>query len=510
MLRAIAMFVSAAGIASCATQPQAAMRESNLTVIGAQAPSDVPDLIRLSTSKSVTAHGKRLRYAVEVYEHVLRSPAGAPQATETTFSYILSGARDADRRPVIFVYNGGPGSSSLWQHLGFYGPRRVKLPDAVNPPITPPFELEDNPHTILDIADIVFIDPVGTGYSRLLNPEAAKDYYGVDQDAVAMAQVIEAWLARHGRWNSPKFLAGESYGTTRSAVLARNLMGGPLSQMGRMMGITLNGIIVLGPSLGGGDVRQPQGLVTLQSAAATAWHFKRAGQGETLEAFMQRVAEFAEKDYGPALADPGLDAQRKSALAGTFAGFTGLPVDLVEKNDLQPSLELVRANLLKDRGLRLGSYDSRYTLPINDGIGPPDPVTDDPAMGQYTPSFVAAFQLYAAELGLNIQRPYDVIAWEGVNFKWDYTPTGRGPKTPLQSLVAAMNRNADLGLFIGVGWYDFVTTAAGAEAIAKSVGLGPDRITLKKYASGHMPYLGEESAAQLEADVRAFIAAQVR
>jgi carboxypeptidase C (cathepsin A) len=130
-------------------------------------------------------------------------------------------------------------------------------------------------------------------------------------------------------------------------------------------------------------------------------------------------------------------------------------------------------------------------------------------MGQYSPAFVAGFQLYMDELGLKTTRPYDAIAWDGVNFKWDYTPTGRGPKTPLQALTSAMNRNQDLRVFIGVGWHDFVTTAASADAMAAALS-APDRVTVKKYASGHMPYLGEESATQLEADIRAFIAARTK
>lgn len=509
-MRRFLLIASAALAPSCAmTAATPAENPAGLILVGAEAPTDVPGLIRFSTSKSVDAKGKRLNYQIEVYENVLRSPAGDPQATETSFSYILQGVPDANPRPVIFVYNGGPGSSSVWQHLGFYGPRRVKLDDPVHPPITPPFTIEDNPHTLLDLADIVFIDPVGTGYSRLLKPDASKEYYGVDQDAVAVGLLIEGWLTRHNRWNSPKFLAGESYGTTRSAMLARNLMGGPLSPIGRMTGITLNGVIVLGPAMGTENC-PPPGVVNLPSAAAAAWHHKRAGQGQTLEAFSSQVAAFIRDEYAPALAEKELNPERKAAVVAKLAEFTGLPRELVEKNDLQVGLDTVRANLLKDRGLQIGSYDARYTLPINDRIGPPDPVTDEPAMGQYTPAFIHAFQLYMNELGLEVQRPYDAIAWENVNFKWDNTPTGRGPKTPLQSIVAAMNRNADLGVFIGVGWYDFVTTAGGADLIAQAIGFGPDRVIVKKYTSGHMPYLGEESATRLEADLRDFIAGQMR
>ncbi|HEV7690959.1 MAG TPA: septum formation initiator [Hyphomonadaceae bacterium] len=505
MLRLTLMLAAACLAASCATPPERANAPASV----AAAP-DMPDLLRLTTQRSIIVRGKKLSYRVEIDEHVLRSGDGTPAATETTYTYLLNGAAAAEYRPVIFIYNGGPGSASVWQHLGFYGPRRLKLADAVHPPLTPPFALEDNPHTLLDIADIVFIDPVGTGYSRLLKPDAAKDYYGVDQDAVAMAQVIEAWLTRYQRWNSPKFVAGESYGATRSAVLAHNLMGGPLSPVGRMMGISLNGIVVLGPALGrGDDASTKPGMVTLPSAAATAWYFKLAGQGETLDAFMQRVLAFQRDEYAPALANTNLDAAAKWALATKYAEFTGLPRDVVEKANLQPTLESVRANMLKAKGLRLGSYDARYTLPISDGLGPPDPVTDDPAMGQYSPAFIAGFQLYMEELGLKLSRPYDAIAWDGVNFKWDYTPTGRGPKTPLQALTSAMNRNQDLRVFIGVGWHDFVTTAASADAMAQALG-APDRVTVKKYASGHMPYLGEESATQLEADIRAFITVRAK
>lgn len=509
-MKALAVVAAVVLAASCATPANApAATQGGLTVIGADTPADVPDLIRYTTKKSIVSKGKRLNYTVEVYEHVHRNAAGEPQATSSTFTYLLDGVADPSSRPVLFAFNGGPGSSSVWQHLGIYGPRRVKLDDPVKPPVTPPFALEDNPHTILDIADIVMIDPVGTGYSRLLKPDAAKDFYGVSQDAVAVGLLIEDWLTRHNRWNSPKFLGGESYGTTRSAVLAHNLMGGPLSPMGRMTAITLNGVIILGPAMGT-ENRPPAGVINLPSATAAAWHFKRAGQGKTLEAFQAEVQAFIRDDYAPALAAGEIAPERRAAVAAKLAQLTGLTQDLIEKNNLQVSLETVRANLLKDQGIQIGSYDARYTLPINDRVGPPDPVVDEPAMGQYTPAFIHAFQLYMNELGLEVRRPYDAIAWDGVNFRWNNTPTGRGPKTPLQSIVSAMNRNEKLSVLIGAGWYDFVTTVGGADEIARAIGFGPERVVVKKYTSGHMPYLGEESATQLEADIRAFIARQTR
>lgn len=454
--------------------------------------------------------GQRVAYSVVSGEIILKSDEGVPSATLFSFSYFRSGVGDPGLRPVLFVFNGGPGSSSVWMHLGLFAPKRVKLPDAVNPPTVPPFELEANPYSILDVADLVMIDPVGTGYSRLLPAGKPEQYYGVEQDARSIVQFIEAWLTKHRRWNSPKFLVGESYGTVRAAVVARQLAGGPFSAAGRLVAIPLNGLIMLGQSLNMSSSDEARFVSNLPSMAATAWLYGKAGKGaSSLEAHVAAASAFAGNDYLRALyLGDALDGAAKHATASTLSGFIGLPVEFLMSNDLRVSMDTFRGEILRSEGRQVGAYDSRYTLALPASGAPTDPVVDDAAMGQYTPAFVAAMNLYLRdELKIVLDRPYETIAFRTVNAKWDYSPgSSPGAAAAPQSLAAAMRRNPSLRLFVGTGYFDLVTTLGAASYMVAHTGLPQDRVTSKVYPSGHMPYLGDDSAAMLASDLRAFIA----
>lgn len=227
-----------------ALMSQTALAQAPAPPVAAAAPAP-----RIFASEHVARiAGRNLRYTAAVEEFVLADPAGTPQATIFTTSYVVGTAPGSGERPVIFVFNGGPGSSSVWLHLGFAGPRRLVLPDPVNPPTTPPFALTDNEESPLDVADIVLIDPPGTGFSTILPGGRPEQFYGVQQDAAAMVRLIEAWIQRHDRWNAPRYLLSESYGSVRAAVVARMMAGGPM-ETGRMTALPLSGVILLGQAM---------------------------------------------------------------------------------------------------------------------------------------------------------------------------------------------------------------------------------------------------------------------
>ena len=488
----------------------------------ASASSPAASPTSFSPREFVTHHegvfgGEKIRYTAIAADTVLSDEAGSPAATIFSFSYIRDEVKDRTARPVFFVFNGGPGSSSIWLHLGFFGPRRVALGDAVNPPTTPPFSLQDNPYAILDIADVVLIDPVGTGFSHLLPAGNAKQYYGVEQDGRATVEFIEAWLTKQGRMNSPKFVVGESYGVTRAIVVARMLMGGPFSETGRLTAIPLNGLVIMGgsptESFGKetGDMSYVNNLPTL---AATAWYHKKAGRpGSTLESVIAEAETFAANEYLQVLyTGDRLDAQSQKQVAERLATLTGLSADFILQKKLRLSIEDFRKQLLLEKSLVVGAYDSRFTLPAGADEGPLDPVADDPAMGKYSPAYIGAMDVYLRdELKIKMDSPYEAIAFKSVNSAWDYGSGNKpgGPTTRAQDLAAAMRRSPRLQLLSASGAYDTVATlGAAAYGIAHS-GLPLDRINARTYAAGHMVYLGDEGSAAFAVDLRKLVASAI-
>ncbi len=456
-----------------------------------------------TTSHSGVFGGRKVSYVATAGETILRDAKGAPAASLFAFSYVETSARG--NRPVVFIFNGGPGSSSVWLHLGMAGPRQVDFEDEVNPPTVPPFALRDNPNGLLDVADLVFIDPPGTGYSRVLPEGRTEDYYGVNQDARAVAQFITEWLTKNNRWNSPRFIMGESYGATRAAALATTLMGGPTSPSGELGAVTLNGILVVGPSMGGPVGDHLYGA-NLSAMAATAWyHMPERRNGQSLEAVVQSARDLAAGPYMRALyMGAALPAAERDDLLVKLEALTGVSAEVWVANRLRIGLGVFGRELLKSRGLQVGAYDSRYVLPLEAAGN--DPVADDPAMGQYTPAFVGAMNTYLTnELKVRMTTPYIPIAFTEVNSKWDYGPGGSRGRNNAVEFAAALRRNPALRLFIAAGHYDLVTTLGAAEYGFNQVDLPAERVVLKAYPSGHMPYLGEESARALAEDVRAFL-----
>jgi carboxypeptidase C (cathepsin A) len=453
-----------------------------------------------------------IRYTATAGDIVLRDLSGDPIGSMFSFSYIKDGPTD-EHRPVLFVFNGGPGSSSLWLHMGVVGPERVVLDRAVNPSSVPPFGVEANPDSLLDAADIVFIDPIGTGYSRIIGQGKPEDFYGVDEDANSVAQFMELWLDKYRRWNSPKFVMGESYGSLRAAILPRALMGGP-TYLGMMRGIALNGIVLLGTTLNmhpdaapSADEQAWHQALSLPGFAATAWYHQSVDRGgRTLAQFYDDADHYAQTDYLAALrkaAAGTLSDAEHDAVAARLSAYTGLPASQTPK-DLKISSGAFGRIVLAGRGLDVGTYDSRYTLPaLHSGN---EPVADDPAMTQYVPGFVAAFhEMLGRDLNVHLDRPYLAIHWRGLLEKWNWK---REQVTPGQSaatdLAIAMRRNPKLRVLVGGGYYDLTTAPAEALHDLQEAGVPSDRYTFKLYESGHMLYIGD-TAKPFSDDVRALI-----
>ena len=434
-------------------------------------------------------------------DNVFYDEAGKALGSMFTYSYFRSDVADAANRPVIFFFNGGPGSGSLWLHCGLFGPWRVRYddPDAVNVPSVPPYRVEDNELCLIDIADLVFIDPVGTGWGLLLEADEAERFYGMDNDADSFNTLIHNWLNQHKRWQSPKYLLGESYGTNRAALLAESLSG---SSQTEFSCVGINGLVLLGNAIGQTDEvlkfdTTEDAVLMLPSLAATTWYHNKLGG--TLEEFVKQAYDFAAGEYLTALFQGSLlPADMRDAIAEKVAHFSGLDKATVLEQDLKPHKWEYLKLVLKDRGLEVGVYDSRFTLPINKNSSMTTMVQDDAAISQYTPSFMAAISgHFKTKLGITHSRKYVAISRE-VGKTWKR----ESKRSSAKSLAASMRRNPALKVLFSSGTYDIQCQMGQARYLAQQIGLDMARVKFAEYHSGHMAYLGEPSAKAFADDVR--------
>ena len=460
---------------------------------------------RFESRGEVTIRGERVAYTAIAADAPLYDDAGRAEATMFSFTYLRSGVRNAASRPVLFAWDGGPGSSSVWLHMGLLGPRRVVIPDPVHPPMLPPFPLAANANSLLDIADIVLIDPVGTGFSRMLPGSSPAEFYGGDPDVRTVVQFMQRWLTTYHRWNSPKFILGESYGATRAALVAKALMGGPTSPVEQLPAVSLNGVIVLGPEIQESGHRTIRDRASeLPTMAATAWYHRKVVTKLSLPAFVSQTEQFADGPYIDALREGrGLSAAGLSRVATRMSSFIGIPARSLVRDGLRLSRVTFLKTLLRDRHVAMGMYDTRLVLPSMPRGDPDDPVADDPAMGQFTPAYVAAFNDYAdVDLGISLRRRYDAIDF-AVDVQW--RPARQA--MPLRDMSAAMRTNQGLRLFVGRGYYDMAVPLGQTDALLNGVALPRERVTIRTYRAGHMIYLGRDEAGELSEDLRTFIRA---
>jgi carboxypeptidase C (cathepsin A) len=470
----------------------------------AEKPEDVTPQVR-TTKLSGTFGGQRINYAATIGETILKNKDGVPEAAVVTTSYIKE-PRDPSR-PVTFLFNGGPGSGTVWLMMGAFGPKRVAIPSDARDDGAPPYPIVDNPDALLDVTDIVFIDPPGTGYSHLIGKADPKDYYGVTQDAKAVASVIRLWLNDNGRWNSPKYLGGESYGTTRSAAVANELMNDTFND------VALNGIILISTVLdfaAGADTpgNELSYITNLPSMAATAMFHGKAS-GSSVEAFTEEARQWAIGPYASALLKgQKLQGEERAAIRRDLARFTGLSETYLENADLRVTPGRFYKELLRDRGLTVGRLDSRYTGKDYDSAGEePD---NDPSFYGIDASYTAAINSWSRDtLGFKTDREYQSIS--GIGGQWDWRIGGRDTNAYLNVapyIGQALRENSGLRVFVGQGYYDFATPFFAAEYALSRTGIPQDRISYQYYGAGHMMYIRDEDRHKLSADVRAFIRAR--
>lgn len=422
-----------------------------------------------------------------------------PKAEVFVTSYVAKGGDSS--RPVVFAFNGGPGSSSVWLHLGLFGPRRVLAGD-VDAPQPAPYGLTDNTETLLRYADLVFIDPMTTGYTRSVVGGKPKEYHGYTRDRDLVGEVIRIWLGRHQRWLSPKFLAGESYGTTRAASLAGHLI--------TRHGIALNGIILISAVLDFGTIRFTRGndlpyIHFLPTYAATAAYHQGLSVAE-VEERIERARQFAEQTYAPALARGSrLSATERTALATRMSELIGLDPGYIERARFRIEHRHFFAELLRDRGLDTGRLDTRFTMaPAN--LNNEVQETDPSHMFIFFP-YTAAFNQYVrAELGFHSDLEYEILT--GRVQPWSYKEFEGRAVTTTEELSAALRAQPDLRVYVGFGYYDAATPFSASEYVLDHLDV-PDEVTgkivRKYYPAGHMTYVHEESRVAQSEDIAAFV-----
>ncbi|HEX8380093.1 MAG TPA: peptidase S10 [Allosphingosinicella sp.] len=464
----------------------------------------VPEPIVSVTRHAGTFGGQRIGYTATASETYLKAADGTPKASIFSVSYVKEPRDPA--RPVAFLFNGGPGSGSLWLHMGAFGPKRVAIPSDARDDGAPPFPILDNPDSLLDVTDIVFIDPVGTGFSRPLGKTEGKEYWGVTQDARSVAEFIRIWLGENGRWNSPKFLGGESYGTTRSAAVVNQLEGA-------FNDVSLNGIILISTILDFGAQANVPGnempyVLYLPSMAAAAWHHGKApADAGPLERFVQEARDFAAGDYALALLKgQKLQGEERSAVRRRLARFTGLSERFLEAADLRVSDQRFYKELLRDKGVVIGRLDARYTGRDYDNAGEaPD---NDPSFYGIDAGYTAALNSWVRTgLKFATDRQYSTIGGVG-NWDWELADQGgeaRYYKNVAPYIGRAMRENSGLRLFVGQGYFDFATPFFGAEYSLSRTGIPQERIVYRYYGSGHMMYVRDEDRSKLSRDIREFI-----
>jgi carboxypeptidase C (cathepsin A) len=460
---------------------------------------------------SVTVNGKVVNYTATPGTLTIRNDEGEAVASMFYVAYVADRAKGAPERPITFAYNGGPGSSSMWLHMGSVGPVHIETLTPTAQP-NPPFPIKSNPNTILDHSDVVFLDAIGTGLSRPVGKGKGPDFFGVDQDIDAFARGIMRYLTINDRWNSPKFLFGESYGTLRSAGLVYAL---------QQRGVQMNGVILLSSILNYG-IRQPGfdqiNITYLPSYAATAWYHNRIpNRPATLEPWLTEVRNWAQGPYATALqkGDDLPDADRQ-AIAQQLSAYTGLSVKYILDADLRIDLGRFRKELLRDQKRTVGRLDARFIGMDADAAGeePEFDVTDTSISGPY---ITAQNKYLFGTLGYKTRLSYRPNFYTGISGKWDQghrAPGGRGggPRMALADtaldLSAAMRQNPNLKVLSMNGYYDFATPFFGAEHDLKHMQVDPSlkkNISYKYYESGHMVYVDPAVHREFTRDMDAFI-----
>lgn len=460
-----------------------------------------------ATEHSMKLGSQTIPYAARAGTTTIRNDEGEMTGLMYSVSYVRSDVSDASTRPVTFLFNGGPGSASMWLHMGSVGPKRVVTTNGQYTPPAP-YRIVDNSETLLHRTDLVFIDAMGTGFSRIAGKGTEKDFYGVDGDANTFAQFITAWLSRNRRWNSPKFIIGESYGTFRAAVVANVL---------QQRGVHLNGVNLLSMVLDLSTLTFAPGddrpyIYYLPSYAAVAWyHEALPNRPASLEQWVDEARRYAVTDYAAALMKgSALTDAEMSAVAKRLSAFTGLSEDFLKRADLRPTLGQFNAELMRSRRLTAGRIDARFAGDTFNQLT--ENAENDPFNAAVGSAYTAAVNHYTRDvLKFGDDRPYRNT--NGAGGRWNWVRQGGGfffPGAPnvQGDLVQAMIANPSMVVQVENGYYDMATPFFPAEFTMTHLRIPPrlqKNITLKYYEAGHMMYLRDEDRVALRDNLVAFI-----
>jgi RHS repeat-associated protein len=451
----------------------------------------------------IRVNGAELRYTAAAGNLLLKEEDGKVKASVFFVAYTKNDVADPSKRPITFTFNGGPGSSSVWLHLGAFGPKRVLLTDK-GEPTRPPYRLVDNDLTLLGQTDLVFIDPVSTGYSRAAPGQSTKQFHGVQEDIQAVGEFIRLYTTKFKRWQSPKFLAGESYGTTRAAGLASHLQD--------QLGMNLNGIVLVSSVLDFQTLRFDDGndlpyILFLPSYTATAWYHKKLS--EELQADRRRALEEVEKfaltDYAIALMKGDKLSEKESGrIAQSLAHYTGLSETFILRSNLRVPMHRFAKELLRGERRSLGRFDSRYAGVDRDAAGEaPD---YDPSYAAVQGAYTATLNQYLrSELKYESDLPYEILT--GRVQPWDFGKAKNRYLNMSASLRKAMTKNKDLRVLVANGYYDLATPYFATEYTFNHLGLDRSlagHVTMTYYDAGHMMYVERESHRKLQGDLERF------
>ncbi len=463
--------------------------------------------LKVVTHHHLDSGGTDLRYTATAEEVRTEDAEGESIASFFTISYTLDGVERPEERPVTFVFNGGPGSASIWLHFGLVGPRLVDLPSDASDPGAPPYRLKDNPWTILRATDLVFVDPVGTGFSHAMGETKDEEFWGYDEDADSVAELIRTYVTTHDRWNSPKYILGESYGGVRTAMLVPRLQ--------QNLQIALNGVILISPALNLGTLpfdiagNDLPYVTHLPAYAATAhYHGKLPDEWPSLEALLDEVEAFAGGEYLAALfRGDTLSREEEERLAARLHRYTGLDPEYIERSDLRIYAIRFLKELLRDEGLAVGLHDGRYTQDELDDVS--EFPGGDAFDAKTSPAYVATFQSYLRnDLGVETVRRYVPVNMQA-NRRWkrpgNHDHAFAGYVDVTGGLAQGTKDNGALRVFSAGGYHDLTTSYFASEYMLRHSGIDPERLEIRNYEGGHMMYLHQPSLEALSNDIVAFI-----
>lgn len=460
----------------------------------------------VQTKHSAHIGGQEIKYTATAGIMVMKTEEEAPKASVFYIAYTRDDVSDVSQRPIMFTFNGGPGSSSVWLHLGAFGPRRVEMGDA-GALLPPPYKLVDNESSLLDVTDLVFIDPVSTGYSRPAPGESPNQFHGVQEDVQSVGDFIRLYATRNKRWSSPKFLAGESYGTTRAAGLSGYLQ--------QRHGMYLNGIILVSTILNfittefdnGNDL--PYELI-LPTYTAIAWYHKKlpADLQSDLRKAVDESVSFAKGEYASALMEgDALPSAQHTDVVKKLARLTGLSADYIERANMRIEIERFTKELLRNDRRTVGRIDGRFTGIDRDAAG--EYPEYDPSIAAIVGPYTAMLNDYVrSDLKFDSDLPYEVLT--GRVSPWSFKPYENRYVDVGETLRSAMTQNPFLHVFVARGYYDLATPFFAADYTFDHLGIDPTlrgHLTGAYYESGHMVYAHLPSLAKLKQDTAQFIRA---